>query len=451
MGSDNPQPSVDSSGADAQPRRVFVVAGMHRAGTSVIARALQALGVDLGDRLMSADQRVNARGFFEDKDIVELDDALLDANGADWKNLALLDALDWRGPAFLTARAQARHLLELRLQRSGQFGFKDPRVPRLIPFWQGIFAEIGATDSYVIAMRHPWSVIDSLTARDALDVQRSGWLWLTHLVCALRYTAGRPRVVVDYDRLLAAPEQELARMANGLGLPNPAPDSEEMRSYCGAFLSKELRHAQHAAEAAIPGPVPTILLDAFVLAQRLARDEADAGSAATDAEVDALYTRLAELSPLLAYAGATERAADQVPRLKGELDWAQASLVDASAYNDSLQATLRQSEAALAVAQSYSDDLQRTLRRKDEALAAAQAYNDDLQATIRRKDEELATAKTYSDDALATAKTYSDDLLSTLTRKEGELVAAHGTLDRIRERLIGRILLRQIARARDGG
>ena len=51
-----------------------IVAGMHRAGTSAIARGLAVLGFDLGPRLMSADVRMNARGFFEDVDIVALDD-----------------------------------------------------------------------------------------------------------------------------------------------------------------------------------------------------------------------------------------------------------------------------------------------------------------------------------------------------------------------------------------
>ena len=62
--------------APGTSRRVYVVAGMHRAGTSVVARALQALGVDLGAHLMSADVRMNARGFFEDLDLVRIDDAL---------------------------------------------------------------------------------------------------------------------------------------------------------------------------------------------------------------------------------------------------------------------------------------------------------------------------------------------------------------------------------------
>ena len=70
--------------------------------------ALQALGIDLGDALMSADLRMNARGFFEDIDIVKLDDALLDALGADWKNLALLDGVDWAAATHAAMRAPKR-------------------------------------------------------------------------------------------------------------------------------------------------------------------------------------------------------------------------------------------------------------------------------------------------------------------------------------------------------
>ncbi|MEO8752294.1 MAG: glycosyl transferase, partial [Casimicrobiaceae bacterium] len=123
-------------------RRVIVVAGMHRAGTSVVARGLMALGVDLGDALMSADVKMNARGFFEDMDIVARDDALLDGQGADWKSLALLDGVDWDAAAHAGARSAARHLLEGKLARTGQYGFKDPRVPRLLPFWQRVLAEM---------------------------------------------------------------------------------------------------------------------------------------------------------------------------------------------------------------------------------------------------------------------------------------------------------------------
>src|SRR6185436_9225851 len=144
--------------------------------------------------------------------------------------------------------------------------------------WRKAFAGLGVDDAYVIAVRHPLSVIDSLTARDDLDARRSGWLWLTHFVCALRYTAGRPRIVVDYDRLLAAPAVELSRIADGLGWRTPAVSDEERKSYCETFLSDELRHARYAADAAIPASLPPMLGEAHALAQRLARHDADVGS-----------------------------------------------------------------------------------------------------------------------------------------------------------------------------
>lgn len=382
--------------ADPSPgsvRKVVVVAGMHRAGTSVVARGLLALGVDLGDALMSADLRMNARGFFEDTDIVRLDDALLDAHGADWKNVALLDGLDWESSVHAGARSDARRLLESKLARTGHFGFKDPRVARLLPFWQRVFADMRVTDAYVIAVRHPLAVVDSLTARDSLDVRRSGWLWLTHLVCALRYTQGRSRVVVDYDRLLAAPARELARIATALVLP--APPDDDARRFADEFITRELRHAEYAADELDSAAVPPLVVEAHTLAQRLACDDASTSDAAVIAQIDTLFARMAALSPLLGYAGAVESVADEVPRLAGELAWAQT------------------------------------------ALAAATTYNEDLQAAVRKKELEMREAQGFN-----------DDLKAHLARKEGELIDAHAQLQRIGERVLGRLLLRGIERKR---
>jgi hypothetical protein len=379
-------------------RRVIVVAGMHRAGTSVVARGLMTLGVDLGDALMSADLKMNARGFFEDMDIVARNDALLDGQGADWKSLALLDGVDWDAAAHAGARSAAQHLLEGKLARTGQYGFKDPRVPRLLPFWQRVLADMQVADAYVIAVRHPQAVIDSLTARDGLDMRRSGWLWLTHLACALRYTQGRPRVIVDYDRVLAEPAHELARMASALQLPAPAADAA--RRYAEEFLSAGLRHAAYApAELAAAGMLP-LVADAHALAQRLACDEVPQDDPATVVAIDALFDRVAALSPLLGYAGTVERAADGVPRLEGELAWAQTALSEASAYNEELLAAVR---------------------RKEDEMREAQAYNSALKAALAAKES---------------------DLLG----KEGELIAAHARLRRIGERVVGRMLLRYIER-----
>ncbi len=380
--------------ADPEPgasRRVYAVAGMHRAGTSVVARALQALGVDLGAHLMSADVRMNARGFFEDLDLVRIDDALLAACGADWKNVALLDDVDWAGSTFAACADEARALLAARLATNGTYGCKDPRIPRLLPFWQRQFAAAGVADHYVIAIRHPLSVLASLTTRDHLDLRRSAWLWLIHLVCAMHYTAGQPRVVVDYDRMLAGPDVELERMRIALSLA-PVPDAATANaSFARDFLSQGLRHAEHGPEDLATGSLPPAVIEAWELASAMAGD--DVGAAQGQARFDTFFADLRRMSPLLDYTGTVERAADAVPRLGGELAWAKMSLAEAGAYADSLRAALAE---------------------RNEGLATATEYAVDLQAALQRKDAELS--------------------------------AVHRVLEQVRQRALGRMLLRSIAK-----
>ena len=49
---------------------------MHRSGTSLVAKCFEVFGYGLGETLMAASDD-NPKGFFEDLDVVELNDALL--------------------------------------------------------------------------------------------------------------------------------------------------------------------------------------------------------------------------------------------------------------------------------------------------------------------------------------------------------------------------------------
>ena len=54
----------------------WIVAGMHRSGTSLIALALVSAGMEMGKRLLSGDVR-NPPGYFEDLDFLDLDRRML--------------------------------------------------------------------------------------------------------------------------------------------------------------------------------------------------------------------------------------------------------------------------------------------------------------------------------------------------------------------------------------
>jgi len=57
---------------------IFVI-GMHRSGTSVVARAMNLLGVSLGkpEHIMRAAEDNNAEGFWENQLITDLNDEIL--------------------------------------------------------------------------------------------------------------------------------------------------------------------------------------------------------------------------------------------------------------------------------------------------------------------------------------------------------------------------------------
>jgi hypothetical protein len=231
--------------ASNQALRVIVVLGMHRSGTSAITRALQTMSVELGESLMPPNPDVNARGFWEDLDINALNNQMLQTVGSDWHRLAALTKTQLES---LRAAGFVMHAVELLRAKTASapvFGFKDPRTCKLLPIWQEALALCDLAAGYVIAVRHPMSVADSLAARDGFHRTKSYLLWLEHTLLSLRSTQGCARVLIDYDALIADPDREVSRMSKTFAL---GVDSAELESFKKNFLSENLRHASHPVE-----------------------------------------------------------------------------------------------------------------------------------------------------------------------------------------------------------
>lgn len=220
-------------------KRLIVVLGMHRSGTSVITRGLQVLGVGLGDRLMPPVEGNNDKGFFEDIDINSLNIEMLQILGSDWHYLSPIEASDVEEMRKKGYILRAVELLRRKIGNATIFGFKDPRVAKLLLFWKEVFAHCQFDVGYVLALRHPLSVVKSLAKRDGLDSEKSYMLWLEHVLTSISNTEGHKRVLVDYDRLMHAPERELERIAERLALEI---DPKELQSYKSEFLEEGLRH-----------------------------------------------------------------------------------------------------------------------------------------------------------------------------------------------------------------
>lgn len=220
--------------------KLVVVLGMHRSGTSALTRGLQVLGVELGDSLLPA-QSDNEKGFWEDREINAFNIRLMQALDHDWHIISPLSFEVFSEERLSAFKAEAKVMLNKKISGFLLFGIKDPRVSVLLQFWQQVFDEMCLDVSYVIALRNPLSVAHSLARRNNFAHEKSHYLWLKYMLASLLYSQGRPKLVVDFDRLIEHPATELSRMAEFLGV-DFSEKSMAYIEYRRDFLETSLRH-----------------------------------------------------------------------------------------------------------------------------------------------------------------------------------------------------------------
>ncbi|MNO58847.1 hypothetical protein D3C76_494200 [compost metagenome] len=277
---------------------IIVTLGMHRSGTSLLSAALECLGVDFGDNLISP-RPDNPKGFWEDEAIVELNDQLYAVLGSFSSALGFDEQRLLGMPECAELQARIDQLLEQRLNDRVLFGMKDPRLPRLMNVWSQVFEAQDVESAFVIPVRNPLSVAASLARREDFPTGKSLLLWYEHMYRALHFAGARRMVVVDYDGLLEHPRETLLRMADRLGLTF---DEAAYQRFLGGVLDRELRHAQFDGAALRAHESSfSALLRLHDLLCRLARDEV--GPADKVREMAAVEDDFSALWSLLCHCG----------------------------------------------------------------------------------------------------------------------------------------------------
>jgi hypothetical protein len=390
-----------------QRRPIVLVLGMHRSGTSLCSHILSALGVDMADKIagpgnasVTAD---NPRGHWERWEIVEFHDRILGLFNRDYwgcfHDFALPVAW-WADPRVAQIRREIVSFLEQRMGE-GYFGFKDPRMVRLMPVWQQIFNELKLAPRVVLCLRNPAQVARSLHARDGLDPEIGEYRWLVHLVDFFRYANSYDFCTVEHEGWFSDPsanleklrqfldlqwqqsESDLALVLSGIIDPAARHDDSEHREASQPLVRSLYKLARSAGQDGGARDQIAYLVSQFVGFQQLQRpfvqvfedvaktaakfpeieqeaaalravvSERDAAVAAGDARAAAVEGRLAEAFVEI------EQQRVQIAELASERD-AHAEIERAAS---GLKATLAERETALA-------DLS---RRADELLAALQA------------------------------------------------------------------------------
>ncbi|MDD2746874.1 MAG: hypothetical protein PHG39_04890 [Acidithiobacillus ferrooxidans] len=218
-------------------QKLILVLGMHRSGTSLVTKALTTLGVYLGDQLMSPAPD-NPKGFFEDIELQAINEQFLLSQSCHWdsvrfpsKDTVLSSALDTYHSTI------AQHLLT---RKWPLWGFKDPRMCRLWPFWETVLSTTGQQTKVVWILRHPFAVARSLARRNQMPWEMSFLLWRLHNIGAIEGLLNWGGGIVLYEKLLAEPEKTILGMANMLDIGRP--DKNLLRDFADAFLDYELNH-----------------------------------------------------------------------------------------------------------------------------------------------------------------------------------------------------------------
>ena len=203
------------------PRSPVIILGMHRSGTSAMARLVQELGLSLGTNLLPATEG-NIHGHFEDAAFIRFHDALIArffpqrAPFCEWLPLADADF------AYTDAdRAEAKAIWNAH-RASGGTAWKDPRTSLFLDLWLATIPDA----KVVVCLRHPYQVHHSLLRRGEpfLHVDYSAAIagWTVYNQRILRTLSGLSRdrfVVLDVEAAFRKSRELAEELARFLGLP----------------------------------------------------------------------------------------------------------------------------------------------------------------------------------------------------------------------------------------
>jgi hypothetical protein len=193
------------------------IAGMHRAGTSMVARILRICGLDLGgDEHFAPPAPDNTEGYWEDLRFLGWNDRILDAFEGAW------DAVPWfpsgwpSDPRLQAIREEADALAA---SRAEPWGFKDPRTSLTVPFWIERLPGLRV----VVCVRHPLEVAGSLRARGYTSERYGLRLWEAYHRALDDAVDASRAIVTHYDAYFVDAPAEIDRVLDFLGLAPPEP------------------------------------------------------------------------------------------------------------------------------------------------------------------------------------------------------------------------------------
>lgn len=224
-------------------RRLVLVAGTGRSGTSTMVGVLRRLGLHVPQPEVGSDP-TNPRGFGEPQWVVDFHDELLRRS-----HVQVSDArpLAWERTADLAARPEAQQQLSSwlgeQLDQADSLVVKDPRLAWFLPLWTAAARAQGVEPAFLTMLRPPPEVVGSKRTYYNARLQDGQGVaaWLNMMLGTERATRGSRRVLVRYHDLLQGWEQVVTSIGKELDLAPLAEIDQRTREEVGSFVDPGLR------------------------------------------------------------------------------------------------------------------------------------------------------------------------------------------------------------------
>lgn len=189
----------------------FIILGMHRSGTSLLASLLHSAGISVGDtEKMDVPTEENPRGFWENRKVRALNDLLLQSLNCDWDRVLGWEVSSVPKEILKGFEQAATESLE-ELRSSSSWLIKDPRMCLTYRFWSRFLR----SQSVLWVVRSPYEVALSLKQRNDFPIDVGLALWEYYNLSVVNLLSKDDAFhLIDYNSLMASPNARIGELQN---------------------------------------------------------------------------------------------------------------------------------------------------------------------------------------------------------------------------------------------
>ncbi len=235
---------------------VICITGMHRSGTSMIARLLNLSGVYLGPESdLISPAADNPEGFWENKNFLDIDEEILTRLGGSWDAVPVLNEGWQESNQLLDLKTRAQALIG-QFSEYKNWGWKDPRSSITLPFWQDLIPDL----KVVVCLRNPLEVAQSFYRRGYSSNLFSFHLWQSYYKTLFPTLPTGNYIITHYESYFIDSNSELKRLLDFIEVPA---DEKIIKEVCSTISLKH-KHNRSVLDDTIAAQPPQELMRMYV-------------------------------------------------------------------------------------------------------------------------------------------------------------------------------------------